>query len=350
MSRSSEPVRMGLIGVGRIAQVAHLPAMAKAEGVRLVAVSDASERLAGAVGARYDVPWFTDSRALLEQDLDAVLIATPDRTHLPLGLQALEADRHVLMEKPLASTSAEARILADAAASRGLRLQTGSMKRHDPGLEYAHANIGRIGRILSMHAWYRVMAASRAGIQRTVFPPFVVDEAVSAAEARFKADPGSYRLATHGAHVFDALRYLAGDLAWLSCRSVSVGPDHSWHGTCGIEGSGGLASFEITVNVHSEWSEGMEIFGELGHVSIRSPYAFLKVGSSVELYVETDRMAYIPHFEDTDAYKRQLESFARAVREDRETDPSPDDGVQALRLIEAAAMSAAEGGRDVVLT
>lgn len=349
MTKAARQITLGVIACGRIAQTAHLPAIQKVANVRLVAVSDPSVRLSTMVGDQYGVASFTKSDDLLALDLDAVLIAAPDRLHLPLGLRAIEMGKHVLMEKPLASTSVEAQLLVDGAAARGLKLQTGTMKRHDPGVEYARTNLSQIGPILSMSTWYRVMKGSRAEILDTLFPPVITDENVVAVEREFKADAARYRLATHGAHVFDTLRYLAGDLDWISARSAARAGDISWHGTAGIASSGGLASFEITASVHSEWSEGVDIYGELGHIRVRSPYVFSKMGSAVELYVEADRVARVPHFGDTNPYKRQIESFARAILDDLETNPMPQDGVEAIRLIEAAQASATDDGRKVVL-
>lgn len=348
MSNDNAAITLGVIGAGRIAQVAHLPAVLKASNVRLVAISDPSEQVVSAVARRYGVPGDTSTADLLARDLDAVLIAAPDRFHLPLGLQAIAAGKHVLMEKPLAATSAEARELVAAASARGVRLQTGSMKRHDPAIEFARANIGRIGRILSMSSWYRVMAASRPAIQQTLFPPLVIDETVRAVESGFKADGERYRLMTHGAHLFDTVRYLAGDLDWLTTVSAAVAGDLTWHGTAKIA-TGGLASFEITTSVHDEWSEGNDIYGEFGHIKTRSPYTFTKLGSSVELYVEAEGVSVVPHFADTNPYKRQLEAFARSVLTGAPTNPSPEDGVHAVRLIEAAATSAASDGARVDL-
>lgn len=345
----TSPVRLGVIGCGRIAQAAHLPAIEKAPDVRLVAVSDPSPALSSGVAARYGVAGFTDTARLLEQDLDAVIVATPDRLHRPLGLQAIAAGKHVLMEKPLAASVAEAEELVSAAAGAGVRLQTGSMKRHDPGLQFARAGIERIGPVLSMTSWYRVMSATRAGIQETLFPAVIVDEGVRAAESVFKADGGRYRLATHGAHLFDGLRYFVGDLSWLSARSATVGDDISWHGTAGIAASGGLASFEISVAVHSPWAEGVDVFGERGHVKVRSPYVFSKLGSSAEVFVESEGVARRPEFADTNPFTRQVQAFAHAILDDVETDPTPRDGVEAVRLIEAAGRSSAADGAVVQL-
>ena len=349
MHSANDRISLGVVGCGRIAQAAHLPAILKADNVRLAAVSDPSTRLATMVGAQYGVASYTNTDQLLDQDLDAVLIAVPDRLHVELGLKAIAARKHVLLEKPLASTSAEARRLVDAAAAAGLKLQTGTMKRHDPGIEYAKANLDRVGPVLSMVTWYRVMKGSRAEILHTLFPVTHEDEVVRAAEDSRKADAATYRLATHGAHVFDLMRHLGGDLAWVSAHAASRAGDHSWHGTAGLRDSTGLASFEISAGVHSEWSEGTDIYGERGHIRIRSPYVFTKLGSAVELYVEAERIAQRPHFGDTNPYERQVESFARAILEDLPTNPSPEDGVAAVRVIEAVAESCADEGRRVEL-
>src|ERR1700735_982099 len=105
-------LRLGLIGCGRIAQVAHLPAIAKSACVQLAAVSDPSPVLAHAISRHYGVPGYTDTEQLLQAGLDAVLIAAPDRFHRDLGCRALQAGLHVLVEKPAAAPRAEAGALA----------------------------------------------------------------------------------------------------------------------------------------------------------------------------------------------------------------------------------------------
>jgi predicted dehydrogenase len=340
------PLRLGVIGCGRIAQVAHLPALAKAGTITLAGVSDRSPTLAKGVGARYGVPGFTDVGDLLAQDIEAVLIAVPDRFHLAVGTEALTAGKHVLMEKPAASTSEQAAELARLAAERGLKVQIGAMRRHDPGINYAHRAVAGIGPVLSVTGWYRVHAKLRPPTEQTLFPYTVVDEDVRKHEAGFKADRQRYLLATHGAHVFDTLRYLAGDVAAVQARVAQAGPDFAWHGTGRLAG-GGLASFEICANVHSDYSEGFEIYGERGHVSVRSWFPFFRRASSVRVFTDEDTTWRSPEFGASDSYQRQAEAFARAVRDGAATDPSAEDGVQALRLIEAVAASAAQAGAEV---
>lgn len=346
----SRPVRIGVIGCGRIAQAAHLQAIPKSSAVELVAVADPSPDLSEGVARQFGVQGFTDSDELLKADIEAVVVATPDRFHYPLGVAALKAGKHVLMEKPLAATSAEAEELVKLAAERDLRLQTGAMKRHDPGLDFAHQHLSEIGDIVTFTSIYRI-PAQRSGIEATVFPPLmVVDSAVRTHEDSFKAQKNraAYLLATHGAHVFDQLVYFAGEPRWISVQSAVVGQDYTWHGTVGLP-SGGLGSFEMTVDVHADASEGFEIFGTKGHIKASTFQPFWKRASEVEVYLEDSGVSLRPHPRDTNAFKVQIDDFAAAVLAGGGENPSPEQGVWAVRLIEAAARSVDLGGEKVAL-
>jgi len=340
-------LRLGVVGLGRISQVAHLPAATKADRVRLVAVCDASPTLVESVARHYEVPGFTEMGKLLHEDLDAVLVATPDRSHLALAATALEAGKPVLVEKPLADDVAGAEKLAQLAADQGLTLQVGAMKRHDPGIEYAKRSLPRIGPIITAQAWYRVMSALRPPTEATLFPRTVVDPAVREVEATFKTDRERYLLSTHGAHVFDGIRHLIGEVATVRAAVAHVGKDFSWHGTGRLAESGGLASFEISANVHAKWAEGFDVYGESGHLRVRSFFPFFRRASEVSLFIEGDATTTSPSFGDTDPYERQLEAFARAVLDGGPVSPNADEGVSAVRFIEAVRASAARGGTEV---
>ncbi|WP_225642536.1 Gfo/Idh/MocA family protein [Streptomyces werraensis] len=343
-------VRIGVIGAGRIAQAAHLPALARADGAQLVAVCDPSMKLAGHVARRYEVPGYTNIDDLLADDaVEAVIVAVPDRLHLPLASQALRAGKHVLVEKPLAGTVAEAETLQEVAVETGLHLQVGAMKRYDPGVQHAvHAIQNKIGRILSATVWYRVMSGLRPSTEATLFPALVVDENVRAHEAAFKADREQYLLTTHGAHVLDGMRYLLGDPTALSAQVARCGDDFSWHGVANLV-EGGLAHFEITANVHAEWSEGADIYGENGYVKLRTHFPFTLRASDVEVFDEASSTSERPVFGDSNAYERQIEAFALAVRTGGPTSPGPGDGLAAVKLIQAVADSVAQGGSKVTL-
>ena len=343
----SQPVRLALVGCGRIAQVAHLPAIEKADGVTLVAVTDPSQEVAAAVARRYGVPaaYRDEAGAFADPDVDAVLVAAPDRFHYPIAAAALGAGKHVLVEKPLAATSAEAGALAGLVRRTGLVLQVGAMKRHDEGVQYAHRFVaGRLGQVRTFHAWYRI-GDLRPGIESTLFPHVYADPAARTAEARFKADRQRYLLATHGAHVFDTVRYLLGDVASVVAKHRRDGRDQYWQLLLTLA-SGAIGTVGITVDVPGVPSEGIEIFGASGAVRVDIPFPFYRLASTVQAYAAGETVT--PVLTDGDAYERQIEAFARAVR--REQPPTPDvrDGLAAVRLIEATA-AAVDSGAEVTL-
>jgi predicted dehydrogenase len=329
------PLRLAIVGCGRIAQVAHLPAVAKSQLVELDAVSDPSETLARGVSDRYGVPGYRD----------AVLIAVPDRFHLELATAALRAGKHVLLEKPAAVTSDEARELADLAAKVDRKVQIGAMRRHDPGLQYARAAVAELGPILTASFWYRLPTALRASTEAALFPAIVVDPEVRSTEGAFKADRESYLLRTHGAHVFDSVRYLFGDVTQVRAELATSGADLNWCGR--LRTSAGPASFEISANIHSNYTEGVEIFGANGQLSIRSYFPFYRQASTVRVFDEQSASWRQPDYGAVDPYQRQLEAFATAVVEDGPTDPDAADGLAALLLIEAVARSADADGAPV---
>ncbi len=345
----STSLRIGVIGCGRIAQAAHLPALEKTSRVELVSVYDPSELLSSRVAARYGVTAAPTVDDLLASGIDAVVIATPDRFHHDLAAAALGAGKHVLVEKPLASTPAEAQELAEMAEERDLRLQTGAMKRHDPGIVFAHEHLPRLGKAVSYHSVYRV-PAQRAPIEATLFPPMIVDEGVRKVEDSFKASKNraGYLIATHGAHVFDTMLHFVGMPRWVSVVGAQVGADYTWHGTAGLR-DGGVGSFEITVDVHGDWAEGIELCGERGFIRTSTFQPFWKRASEVEVYLEKDNVTLRPHPTDTNAFKRQLEDFADAVAAGGGESPSPADGAIVVRLIDAVRESFLADGKRIEL-
>lgn len=342
-----EPVRLALVGCGRIAQVAHLPALEKADGVELVAVSDPSAEVAGAVARRYGVrSAYTDQAQVFADDsVEAVIVAAPDRFHYPIASAALEAGKHVLVEKPLASSTAEAEALADLVDHSGLKLQVGAMKRHDQGIQFAKEFItNRLGEARSFNAWYRI-GDLRPGIEATLFPYVHADLTARQAEATFKADRRRYLLATHGAHVFDTVRFLLGDVASVVARHREDGKDQLWQVLLTTT-SGAVGTISITVDVPGVPTEGIEVFGSLGTVRVDTEFPFYKMASTVRAY--SDGGTVVPSLTDGDAYERQAEAFARTIREGGRPNPDVHDGLQAVRLIEATA-TAVESGEQVDL-
>src|SRR6478735_6946716 len=103
----TDPVRIGVVGAGAIAQLTHLPVLSKMRGATLVAICDNDRPKARALADRFDIPdVYTDIEDLLEGDgLQAIVIATPNHLHEPHVLSAIAAGIDVLVERPLALTS-----------------------------------------------------------------------------------------------------------------------------------------------------------------------------------------------------------------------------------------------------
>ncbi|HFT0496909.1 TPA: Gfo/Idh/MocA family protein [Klebsiella pneumoniae] len=127
-------LKVGIIGCGRIAFVKHFPAFAKAkERVELVAFCDVVLERAieaasqfGAAGAKT----YSDYKLLLEdKSIDVVYVLTPNNSHSPLTVAALEAGKHVLCEKPMAATTADAKKMLEAAKRTGKKLTIGYQNR-----------------------------------------------------------------------------------------------------------------------------------------------------------------------------------------------------------------------------
>ncbi|MFC4948692.1 Gfo/Idh/MocA family protein [Pseudonocardia sp. GCM10023141] len=340
----TDRVRVALVGCGRIAQVAHLPALEKANGIELVAVCDPSEHVALAVAARYgiDAVHIEAKEVFADPGVEAVLIAAPDRFHFDLVEDALEAGKHVLIEKPIASTVEQAARLVEMVAAAGVTLQVGSMKRHDPGLQFTRRFVReKVGEVRSFNAWYRI-GSLRPGIEATLFPRTFDDPAARKVEAEFKSDRERYLLATHGSHVFDTVRYLLGEVRSVTATHRGFGRDHVWNLLVTMA-SGAIGTATITVDVPGDGAEGIQVFGSLGHSTTHTHFPFFRRASDVLAYSSEDGLTVSPVPDDTDAYERQAEAFASAVRGEASPDPDAADGLAAVRLIDAVQRSVTSG-------
>ncbi len=333
-------LRMAVIGCGKVAQNLHLPALAKSRRCELVAVSDTSPAVLAGVGKRYGIDRMYERPENLFRDplIEAVLISVGDPLHVPLSLQALDSGKHVLVEKPLGTSAAECRPLRDAVRRTGRKLQVGLMKRHDPGVQYARRVIQEeMGRLSSFSIWYRA-SADHFVDEASLFLPVLRDPQYE--RPAYKSDRDSYYLAGHGAHLFDELRYTMGEVVAMQAMRGVQHDAYSWHGLARLS-NGAIGSFELSVYIQSEWSEGFDAYGERGSVSLRTPNPFFLRPSRVSVFDAESRQWRHPVFPDADPYLRQLDAFARSVLQDQPVCGDADDGIRAHELIEAVAASAA---------
>src|SRR6476619_119744 len=150
----TDAIRIGVVGAGAIAQLAHLPVLAKMRGTELAAICDNDRPKARALADRFNVAdVFTDIEDLLELDeLDAVVIATPNHLHEPHVLSALAAKRHVLCERPLSLTSrgVERILTAATRADRMVAVANNHRYRTDVQTLSRFIGGGELGKIVGM--------------------------------------------------------------------------------------------------------------------------------------------------------------------------------------------------------
>ncbi len=154
-------LRFGLVGVGGAAQISHIPALRKVEGVELVALCDRDPEKAQRVAQKFGVPRAADrlDTLLADPEIDAVDICTPNYLHRPMAVAALEAGKHVLCERPLARSADEAQAMVKAAkkADRELMCAVNHRFRADAQILKKFVEKGELGRVFFAKAgWLRL--------------------------------------------------------------------------------------------------------------------------------------------------------------------------------------------------
>src|SRR5579885_3241055 len=149
---NSQKVRWGIIGCGQIAYDKAIPALAAAENAELAALCDPDQaRLERAQAAAPQARSYAEVEALLnDPSVEAVYIGTPNYLHAPLTIQAAEARKHVLVEKPMAMNAQEGREMAAAAERAGVKLMVAYMTLFNPAYQAAKRVVesGALGEIV----------------------------------------------------------------------------------------------------------------------------------------------------------------------------------------------------------
>ncbi|KIG03689.1 oxidoreductase domain protein [Burkholderia sp. MR1] len=145
--------RLAVAGAGAIGRM-HMERARLHPDCEVIAVADPSAT-AQSVAQEHGARWFSTIDAMLDAEKpDGVIVATPNATHVEAGLACIERGMAVLIEKPIADTVEQARILVDAAAQARVPLLVGHHRRHSPILRRAREIVasGRIGRAVSANA------------------------------------------------------------------------------------------------------------------------------------------------------------------------------------------------------
>ena len=136
-THSGIPVAVGIVGCGGIAQVFHLPILARHPDVQIRAVCDTDTSKASVVAGKFNIPAvYADIAEMLDKEkLELVFILTPNNLHLPMSLIALERGTHLFLEKPAARTSEEAKRIQQKAKEVGKSVMVGMQNRFRPDVQ-----------------------------------------------------------------------------------------------------------------------------------------------------------------------------------------------------------------------
>ena len=197
------PVRIGVVGLGLIGR-RHAAILAQGGVARLVAVADPSAS-ARAVAEGLGVPCLPDIEALLERDIDGVILASPTPLHAQQARVAVAAGVPALIEKPIASDGAEAAALVAMAEAAGVPLLVGHHRRHNPLVRAAKEAIdaGRLGRVCTAQAtcWFHK-------------PAGYFDE------APWRKAVGAGPISVNLAHDIDLMRHLVGEITRVQATAA----------------------------------------------------------------------------------------------------------------------------------
>jgi predicted dehydrogenase len=335
----SRPIRIGIIGSGGIAG-AHARSYLTLEDVEIVAVADVVPGRAEQFVQKWKLPnaaAFEDYHQLLEMDLDGVSICTPNAAHHQTAVDALQAGKHVMLEKPMSVTLEEAFQMVSAAKQSGKMLNVGFQPRYDP-------NMGIIRDIVQSGQLGKVYYVETGGGRRRGMPGGnFIRNAISGAGAVF--DIGCYSLDM----ALNALGF-PKPLTVSAYSSNHFGTNPLYHkeaasfevedfGSAMIRFEGDLVlHFKISWAMHMDTLGATMFLGTDAGLKVtpagEGPWSGVfdgKVGS-ITMYHDIrghHTQSSIPVVKsDLDVFREKIVDFVRAVREDA---PAPIPGEQILR-------------------
>ena len=332
------PVRVGIIGAGAISQVVHLPILTERHDVDVVALADADVHKAETLSRRFDVPVVMDAGDLLRFDeVDALVLCTPNNLHEEMAVTALESGLNLLVERPLASTSAGAERVVEAAEKAGRILSVGVPHRFRPEVAALRSFVegGELGELFAARASW--LTRQLPG-QRTSW-------------RSDRESAGGGALVDLGISALDLCLWTMGfpEVTKVSCalRSDAEAVEHS--GTLLLHTSSGMAiSVEVSNRLFaSDDRYYLRVMGSEGSGSI-PPLEVYKLLGGRPMEV-TPRQPRPQGGENpyTNAYRRLLDAWVRSLKGMAEAE-IPREQIAVMRIIEAAYRSA-ESGSEVEL-
>lgn len=330
------PIRLGIIGAGAISQIVHLPILAERRDVDLVAMADQDIHKAETLSRRFSVPLVMDTESLIAHDeLDAIVVCTPNGLHEEMSIAALEAGRHVLVERPLATTSAGAARVIDAGERSGKVLKVGLPHRFRP-------EVIALRNFVMGEELGDLYAVRGSWLTRSV-------PATRSSWRSNRSLAGGGALIDLGLPALDLCMWVIGfpTPERVSCVVATEG-EVEYAATLMMEMTGGLA---MTLEVSNRLFAGedryyVRVMGSEGSGYLPPLEVYKQLGGrpiEVTPRQPTPRGGENPY---TNAYRRLIDDFIRSVSGTADA-PLPREHVQLIEVIEAAYRSA-ETGEEVV--
>jgi predicted dehydrogenase len=345
MMKDNRSLRVGVLGCGPIAQFAHFDACRKARNAELYALCDVARDLADRMAAVHEPrKVYHDYDAMLaDPEVEAVLVGVADQFHVAACRKAVEAGKHVLVEKPLGVDVAECEALRERVRASGLVFRVGNNLRFDPGIAFAARFLREeVGGLLALKAWY-CDSTHRYTMTDNLQPIPVRSDAARRPEGDPKTDRRRYLLLALGSHLVDLARFLAGPVVAVRARWRERFGAHCWFVETDFQNEA-LGHLDLTVPIRGDFHMGFQVWGEHGSVIGRGYLPWYHKVSDVECFSEKDRTYRRPLGEDAHTYKRQIEGFADAILRGAPTDGADvEDGLAAVRALAAIARSAESG-------
>jgi predicted dehydrogenase len=342
---------VGIIGLGF--GRAHIPAF-QANGCDVVALCQRDQAAAKKVAETYGVPHvFERWESMLERaHPDIVVIATPPRLHAEIAARAFAGGAHVLCEKPLAMTRAEAAAMVDAAARARRVAMTGFNWRFPAAMRALHGRVDSLGRVFHLAGrWLGARWADAAAP-----PTWRMD----------RAEAGHGAMGDQGVHLVDLVRWNFGEFTRVAAQSGIAYPSRTVPGGgrgadaedyCLVSAqlvSGAQVTLAVSRVAHGTNDQSLEVFGSGGALS----YRFLRTGPrwyDGELHAALPGGAWQPVEPDTKevaAGGDQTDMIGKAtiaplvahmlecIRTGATPSPSFEDGMRAQAVLDAISESA----------
>ena len=301
-----------------------LEAARESDLAEVVAVGSRDQARAEAYASEHGIPRAHGSydELLADSEVEAIYVSVPNGLHVEWTLRALEAGKHVLVEKPLSRRAEEVERVFDVADSAGLVVSEGFMWRH-------HPQTAKLAQLLEDGA-IGALRLVRVGFS------FPLEDERSADDARFSAELDGGAMMDLGCYCVSALRFVAGEPRSLAGKQV-VGPtgvDVVFAGTLTHAGDV-LSHFDCSFVVPRR-SE-LEVLGEEGSLFVTTPFVITSPG--IELRRDGDVEQVV--VEQADSYRLELENVRAAIRGEGPLLLGREDAVAQARTIEALYESAA---------